>query len=281
MLLRRLRPRGMEIYKFFHRDGALPEVIVIGAMKAGTTTLFEMLCEHPGFLPPIAKEIQFFNNPRNFARGVGWYRAHFPSTASLDSRSRRLGYRAITGEATPAMSVPMYARNAARVVPNARMVVSLRNPVERAYSHYQHMRRHPLPERSDFATAIERDLEWHRQGLMLTPENHRKLASRLIKRSYVQRGHYAEQIEHWLRFFPRKQFLFLNFDQWIRDPADSLNRIVRFAGLPEHDFSPRRANSGHYTRAMPRQCRELLTEHYRSHNRRLFELLGEDWGWPS
>jgi len=281
LLGRRLRARGMSLLKHVRRNGALPDLLIIGTMKAGTTTLFRMLCEHPGFVPPMAKEIQFFNNPINFARGTDWYRAHFPSAGRLRRVGETLGYRAITGEATPAMFIPMYAENAARVVPHARLVVTLRNPVDRAYSHYQHMRRYALPERNDFATAIERDLEWYRQGLELTPGNYRREASRLLSGSYVRRGHYAQQIEHWLRFFPRESFLFLDFDRWVGRPQDAANRVARFAGLPEHEFAPQRANAGGYSHPMPERCRELLTEHYRPHNRRLFELLGEDWGWPT
>lgn len=280
LLKRRMRPRAMELVKWFGVDRVLPDLLIIGAMKSGTTTLFQMLSEHPGFMPPSTKEIQFFNNPRNFDRGPAWYRAHFPSRRKMLRRSEQLGYRAATGEATPSMHIPMYAENAARIVPNARLVVSLRDPVERAWSHYQHMRRHFRPERNGFAGAIEQDLEWYRQGLELTTENHARLAPKLVNRNYVQRGHYADQIEHWLRFFPRRQFLFLNFDAWKRAPGETVNDIARFTGLPVHDFRERRANAGGYAGAMPESCRQLLVEHYRPHNRRLFELLGEDWGWP-
>jgi len=270
----------MELVKFFRRDGALPDLLIIGAMKSGTTTLFELLCQHPGFLPPRTKEIQFFNIPKNFERGERWYRAHFPSRRRMNARSRALGCRSMTGEATPAMSMPAYAGNAACLVPNAYLVVTLRNPVDRAWSHYQHMRRHARPERLPFDQALEREFEWRRQGLELTPENHRYMVSWLGKRNYIQRGHYAEQLAHWLRFFPREQFLVLNFDRWKHDPPRAASRIAQFVGLPPHEFTHRRANAGGYREDMPPQCRERLVEYYRPHNRRLFDWLGEDWGWP-
>lgn len=278
---RRFRPRQMELRKWIHRSGQLPDFLIIGAMKSGTTSLYCMLEQHPGFVPALVKEVQFFNNPRNWARGEAWYRAHFPSADTMQARSAQLGYRALTAEATPAMSTPIYAENAARLVPEARLIVSLRNPVERAWSHYQHMRRHPIPEKLGFAAAIEQDLAWRHQGLRLTADNHGRLAGRLVKRGYVHRGYYAEQLEHWLRHFPREQFLIMNFDTWKTEPSESIGRITRFVGLPDHAFRDHRANVGRYTEPMPDDCRDFLVDHYRPHNRRLFELLGENWGWPS
>lgn len=283
---RRLRFHGMGLVKHLRPGGVLPELLVIGAMKAGTTTLFGLLCEHPGFVPPRAKEIHFFNMPRNFARGEAWYRAQFPTARAMARAAERLGYAPVTGEATPTMSTPLYAANAARIVPGARLVVTLRDPVERAWSHYQHMRRHAFPERSAFAEAIEADLGRYARGLRLTPYNLRWLAPTLVKRGYVQRGHYAEQLAHWLRFFPRERMLVLNFDRWKRDPARAADEIARFVGLPPHGFGHRRANVGGYDETMPDDCREQLVAHYRPHNRRLHELLGDDWksedgGWPA
>lgn len=281
VLERRARRHWVRVAKWFHRDGVLPDLLIIGAMKSGTTTLFRMLCEHPGFVPPRTKEVQFFNNPHSFRLGSDWYRAFFPSRKRMQKISDHLGYDAVTGEATPSMSIPIYPRNAFALVPEARLIVTLRNPVDRAYSHWQHMRRQFRPEPLDFAAAIEQDLEWARQGLVLTESNHAEMARKLVIRSYVQRGQYAEQLERWFRFFPREQFLILNFDRWVSNPEQAANRIARFVGLPEHAFPERRANVGGYTDPMPEACRERLVEHFRPHNRRLFELLGEDWGWPS
>jgi hypothetical protein len=281
VIARRLRAYRSELTRHLRPNGVLPDVLIIGAMKSGTTTLFELLSEHPGFVAPSAKEIHYFNMPHNFARGEGWYRAHFPTRRAMAAVSARLGYAPVTGEATPTMSTPMYAVNAARVVPDAKLVVTLRDPVDRAWSHYQHMRRHAIPETLPFAEAIEQDLARYEQGLTLTTENYRRLAPALVRRGYVQRGHYAEQIAHWLNHFPREHFLFLDFDRWKRDPARAAAAVADFVGLPEHAFGQRRANAGGYDETMPAGCRQRLAAHYRPHNKRLFELLGEDWGWPS
>lgn len=279
-LRRRLRAYRMDIAKYYRGDCVLPDFLIIGAMKSGTTTLFHMLRQHPGFLPPEAKEIQYFNQPRNFRRGEAWYRAHFPRRRELERARARLGYMPLTGEATPAMSAPGYAAHAAALVPAARLIVTLRNPVDRAWSHYQHMRRNALPEKADFRAAISREQGWYESGLTLTTENFEVLWPRLHKYGYVMRGHYAEQIEEWLRYFPREQFLFLNFDAWKSDPASATAQIAHHLGLPKHDFRSGVANMGGYTESMPDDCREYLTEYFRPCNSRLFNLLDEDWGWP-
>lgn len=125
------------------------------------------------------------------------------------------------------MSTPMYAENAARLVPDARLVVTLRNPVDRAYSHYQHMRHHLKPEELDFRAALKGEQALLDAGLTITPENFQELAPLLLKFGYLNRGRYALELEHWLRYFPRDQFLFLNFDTWKRRPEEAAARGLR------------------------------------------------------
>jgi hypothetical protein len=251
--------------------GCLPDFLIIGAMKSGTTSLFRMLTQHPGVVEPAVKEVQFFNQPANHARGEAWYRAHFPTRRSLDQRSRKIGYDAVTGEATPAMSAPAYAPNAASLVPEARLIVSLRNPVDRAWSHYQHMRRHAIPDRATFGEALDREFAWLARGDRLTVKNYRQVAPRLHRLGYVNRGQYAEQLE---------QILVLNFDDWKRDPDLATTRMIDHIGLPPARLEVARANPGHYKSRMPDDCSERLIEHFRPWNRKLFDLLGEEWDWP-
>src|SRR4051812_20031887 len=108
----------------------LPSVLIIGAQKSGTTSLSSYLVEHPDMLPSLRKEVHYFSF--NYERGVNWYRAHFPYTHHL-----RRG--ALTLDATPYYLVhPLVAQRAAQLLPHAKLVVLLRNPVDRALSHYQH-----------------------------------------------------------------------------------------------------------------------------------------------
>lgn len=278
-LRRRTRPYRMELVRHFRGRGVLPDFLIAGAMKSGTTSLFLVLCQHPGILQPRAKEVQFFSVPANHARGEEWYRAFFPAPAAVAAMEAELGYRPLTGEATPAMSLRAYAEGAATLLPDARLIMTFRNPVDRAYSHYQHMRRAALPERRSFEDALQSELALLEEGIRITRENHPQYRRPLHKFGYLNRGYYAEQLEYWLLHFPREQLLVLNFDAWKHDVPSAAAEVADFLGLPPYDFQPVRSNEGGYREQMSASTREWLTEHYRPHNRRLFELLGEDWGW--
>jgi len=277
---RRLRVQRMRVKRLVRPGGALPDFLIIGAMKSGTTTLFQMLTQHPACLPPVVKELQFFNQPHNYARGEAWYRAHFPTRKTMTAAQQSLGYPPVTGEATPAMSFLPYADRAADLVPQARLIVSLRDPVERAWSHYKHMRRHPVPDRASFSEAIDRELRLLEEGVTLRDENYREMAPLLHKFGYLNRGHYADQLEHWFSRFPREQFLILNFEEWKKNPAEAADRITEHLGLPRHAYQARKANEGGYRSSMPEDCRDRLEAYFRPKNRALFDLLGEEWGWP-
>jgi hypothetical protein len=127
--------------------GGLPDFVIIGAHKCGTTSLYHSLTRHPHVEGAATKELEFFN--RHFDKGIEWYRRCFPRPRWKDGR------RSITGEATPYyLFHPHAAKRMAEVVPRARMIVLLRNPVDRAYSHYHHRTRLGRETRS-FEEAIE------------------------------------------------------------------------------------------------------------------------------
>lgn len=260
----------------------LPDFLIIGAMKSGTTSLFRYLTQHPGIASPRVKEVHFFDIPKNYHRGEDWYRVHFPSLKHMQRTSQKIGYPAQTGEATPAMLINSYAVNASSTVPHARLIMVLRDPVERAYSHYQHQKRRMPREKLSFMEALLIEQERISRDLELNISGRGKLSSSLWLYSYAERGKYINQIEHWLTYFSDTQLQVMNFNELKTRPDYFCNRICAFLGLPEHDFSTtERFNSGGYGGDMDDDCREYLTDFFRPYNRRLFDYLGEDWGWPT
>jgi hypothetical protein len=253
------------------RARALPDFLVIGAQRAGSTSLFDYLCRHPQVASPSHKEIHFFD--QNFFRGEGWYRSHFPPRARL----RRLS--AVTGEASPYyMFHPQAARRAAAAVPEARLIALLRNPVDRAYSHYQLARRGGH-ERLGFREALEQEsdrLAGEAEQIGADP-GYRSTPHRHL--SYLARGLYAEQLERWLAVYPRDRMLVLRSEDLFAAPATAYAETLAFLGLPEHELDafPRR-NWARYDE-LDAATREWLVEYYREPNRRLYELLGRDFGW--
>tara|TARA_B100001540_G_scaffold299072_2_gene303170 strand:+ start:780 stop:1688 length:909 start_codon:yes stop_codon:yes gene_type:complete len=278
----RLRRHGTAYYRVvtatLGEERVLPDFLIVGAMKSGTTSLFHYLTQHPGFCPPSTKEVHFLDNPTFYRFGESWYRSHFPTRSHMQGLEQQLGYRPVTGEATPSMVSELYAINAARHVPDARLVMVLRNPVDRAYSHYHHMRRSFFGEPLSFWDAL--DAEARR----IDADRKRKGgATRRFKRySYARRGMYIDQIEHWLQYFPRERLQIFSYEQLVNSPNEVCNQLCAHIGLPPMSFeTDEKRNTGHYSEPMEERCRERLTELYRPYNRRLFTFLGEDWGWPS
>jgi hypothetical protein len=247
------------------RGGALPDFIVVGAQKGGTTALYRLLTRHPLVQGAATKEVHFFDD--NFEEGVGWYRNRFPAP-------RRVGGReTITGEATPYYIFgPLVPGRMARVVPEARLIALLRHPVERAYSHYQHEVRlgtEPL----SFMEAVEAE-EQRLRG------DSREFALRHF--SYLARGRYAEQILRYQGYRDENRMLLLKSEDFFGWPQETLSRVLEFLGLPAWR-PPLRAlrvrNRGEYSGGMDPATREQLDDYFEPHNRRLYELLGMDFGW--
>jgi hypothetical protein len=177
----------------------LPNFLVIGAQRSGTTLLHKVLDAHPEvFVPTRRKEIHYFD--RYYDRGAEWYREFFPPQEGAEV------YRAI-GEVTP--DYIFYQGAAGRIIdliPDCRFIVSLRNPVDRAFSGYMHHRRSFNEQRSfdDFLDGVQ---------------------------DAVERGFYHQQLMRYLEFFPRAAFLVLIYEELVSEPTASLERIREFLGL--------------------------------------------------
>jgi hypothetical protein len=252
----------------------LPDFVIIGGQKCGTTFLYRFLVQHPRVKPAFAKEVHYFD--LNFSKGDGWYRSHFP----LQIGDRR-DY--ITGEASPYyLFHPHAPRRASAVVPDAKLIVLLRNPIDRAYSHYQHQVKRGTGEGRETRTFEEAiDAEER----ILPDEVNRMMQDEYYEspiyrtRSYLRRGVYIDQLLAWSSFFQRKQMLVLKSEDLFDDGANALERMLDFLEIPHwvpETFSI--PNKRGYT-GMSRLTRQRLDEYYKPHNHRLYEYLGADFGW--
>ena len=261
---------------------ALPDFLVVGAMKSGTSSLFGSLVTHPDILGPNKKEIHFLDNPHYFRFGEAWYRRNFPTLKAMQAASHKLGYPAQTGEATPAMISNFYAINAGKLVPNAKIIMILRDPVERAYSHYHHAKRSFTGEPLSFWDALQAEEKRLKKDLRANEARPEAATSKLKRYSHTRRGMYIDQIEQWLHYFPREQLMIVSTQALKEDIVTLCEQAYQFLGLPPFKGDVReRRNEGGYSERMDERSREYLTELFRPYNRQLFEFLGEDWGWPS
>jgi hypothetical protein len=245
----------------------LPDLLVIGGQRCGTSTLYRHLGRHPDVSPSLRKEVEYFS--RRYDRGDRWYRAHF----SLDVQRDRLSF-----EATPDyLFHPLAAARAATVVPDARLVVMLRDPVARAWSHYHHMvgLGH---EHLEFDAAVTAEPDRCADDLARLADNPLHDPVALLRYSYVARGRYAEQLARWFEHFPRNQLLVVRSEDFFADPGTSYRRILDFVGLtpwePEQFTNVSRPR-GQALPPIPAATRDRLMEAFELPNKDLATLLGE------
>jgi hypothetical protein len=254
----------------------LPDFIIAGAQKAGTTSLWSYLGEHPSIEPPMIKEVHFFDE--YFHRGLAWYRMHFPlSTGRRASKGRK---KSLSGESSPYYTFhPLVPQRIAAVLPQARIILLLRNPVDRAFSHYQHScrRRHENLSFEDAIDAEPQRLAGEHERLVADP-TYNSPAHR--RNSYVERGLYLVQIERWQKYFPLEQLLILESGQFFRQPADVYARALEFLELPP--WRPAQFGNrypGRYRDPMNAATRRKLVEFFAPHNERLYAHLGTRFDW--
>jgi hypothetical protein len=199
----------------------LPNLIVIGAMKCATTSLHYYLSCHPQVSMSREKELDFFIERRNWGRGLGWYESHFTSPTP------------VRGESSPNYTnYPTNAGVAARmhsVVPGARLVYILRDPVERIVSHYVHKYADGGEDR-DFAAALEN----------------------LEDNAYVQRSLYHMQLEQFLNYYGAASILILTSEELAARRAATMSRVFGFLGV-DASFSSRRFESVRHQSAKKRR----------------------------
>ena len=252
--------------------GALPDFVIIGAQKCGTTYFYHLLSQHPYVEPAAKKELHFFNDL--FEEGVDWYRRCFPQPRLKDGR------RTITGEATPSyLSHPHAARRMAEVIPHARLIALLRNPVDRAYSHYQFGVRRGF-ERLAFEEAIEAEESRLRDERDKVLEDEHHISFNLERFSYLARGVYVDQLLRCSEFFDREQMLVLKSEDFFERPRDTFELVLNFLDLP--DWEPetwKRDRKSKYEQKMDPATRRRLEEYFEPHNKRLYDYLGTDFGW--
>lgn len=258
----------------------LPDFIIAGAMKAGTTSLYRYLCAHPDVIPAARKEVHYFDV--HYARGASWYRSMFPTAAHRDLLARRHGRPVVTGEASPYyLFHPLAAPRAAALVPRAKVLVLLRDPVERAWSHYRHevrAGREPLgfeqaldaePQRLAGAEELLR----HGGPSAVSPE-HRC-------HSYVARGRYAGQLRRWFDAFGREQVLVLRSEDLLHKPDTVWQQVQDFLGLvPARPPVFEVHNAGSGGGGMDASLRSRLEAAFAEDDAELAELLSTPPWWP-
>ncbi len=259
-----------------------PDFVVIGAKRGGTTSLYNYLLQHPSIQPLFPgrqriKGVHFFDS--GYARGERWYRSHFPLTAGSRHLARPWISHPLAGEASPYyLFHPLAAERLAGQVPDVRLLVVLRDPVERAYSHYKERVRNG-GETLTFEAAIEAE-----------PDRIRGEAERIVaepgylsyeheNHSYLAQGRYLEMLPRWFDLFGRDRFFIAASEDFYADPQRLANQAWSFLGLPPARLTSRKRFNYHPAPDLAEATRRRLTAEYTEHNLGLERLLGRELPW--
>ncbi|MEG4939279.1 tetratricopeptide repeat protein [Microcoleus sp. F4-D5] len=239
----------------------VPNFIIIGCQRCGTTSLYTYLAQHPQILTPIKKEMDFFS--WHFDRGIDWYLAHFPPMPR--------GEQFVTGEASPSyFDFRKAPERLYSLFPETKLIVLLRNPVDRAISQF-----YRLTGLNWEARSLDRVISDEIERLSQNPEY-------IIGEepgNYLARGRYIEFIKNWRAFFPREQLLILKSEDFYAGAATTLKQVLEFLDLPEYQLSEyQNANPGSYE-PVNESVRDWLRDYFRPYNQQLEEYLNTNFNW--
>ena len=267
----------------------LPDFIIIGGAKCGTTSLFSYILNHPQVNSPTLKEISFFEHVSKTNKN--WYRSHFPLKKS----------GIITGEATPAYLVhPFAPERISNFIPNVKLIILLRNPIDRAYSAFNYMVNLGAQITDDFEYVIEQELK-RIKILEESPINeiNEKNFDYTLTFSYLRHGIYVNYIKNWLKFFPKNQIHIIHTQELNKNTDKILSDVFTFLNLPNHEInfnksnqnirkifvqggkefdSGKKMNVQHYEK-MDEKLQKKLKKFYEPYNEELFNLLGKRFDW--
>ncbi|MFT6982575.1 MAG: hypothetical protein ACJAUD_001342 [Crocinitomicaceae bacterium] len=241
-----------------------PSVFILGAQKAGTTSLYKFLVENNCVAPSSKKEIYFFNNQHNFEKGLNWYNSHFRLFSLKPTCDATANY----------FESANAAKRLHKHFPEAKLIVLLRNPVDRAFSHYQMAVKFGF-EKLSFEDALQCEDERLEYRYELD-NKHNYMRQRL---GYRTKGKYSEQLKKWLEFFPMNQIHVVQSEQLFWNPEIECQKVLEFLGVPSQIRTVlTQANAG-TKKKISNALRTELNDFYAPYNRELYVLLNEDFNW--
>jgi hypothetical protein len=275
-----LKKQGTNKYRLFTSPlRTLPDFIVVGAQRCGTSSLFRYLKRHPNISPSIIKEIQFFSI--NYRKGILWYRSFFPSLFQKYYFQLILDKKLICGEATPFYIIhPWAIKLIADTLPKVKLLLLLRNPVDRAYSHYHHSVRRGC-ETLKFEDAIAREKERISTEYEKMLKKESNVSSSFGVYSYLTRGKYFDQVQRLFKYIPRSRVSILRSEDFFQDPEEILQNVFSFLNVKPYKLPRYKIYGNHGYEKMNPETRQNLIEYFRPFNQRLYEYLGVDFHWDN
>ena len=254
----------------------LPNFIVIGVGRGGTTSLYHYLNEHPCVIKSAYDELGFFDE--NFHLGLNWYRSMFPTKFLKKKIVKEFG-KCLTYDVTPSyIRKPWVARRIKELFPKIKLIALLRNPVDKAYSHY-HLSLRSGVQKSSFEEIIEEDVKTFQKFENTNSMIDDKYFRTYIEKSHLGRGFYAQQLKIWFELFDRKQILILTSEELSTDTNKTMNKIFQFLDLPDYEIPDTTKHNTAIYANMKIDTRKKLISFYSKYNQDLFKLLNQEFDW--
>jgi len=260
-----------------HPLHVLPDFLIIGAAKCGTSSLYDYLIQHPDVGNSLTKQIHFFD--RYYDRKISWYKVCFPFKWKKFYIEKIKNKKFVTGEATPHyMTHPLAAKRAFDIVPSAKIIVMLRNPVSRAYSHYQ-MEKANKKEELSFEEAIEKEPERIKGEFEEMLKNKNNSGRNYPHRAYLKSGEYLEQIKRWRKFYPKENFMFIKSEEFNKNPSLIYKQVLEFLNLSDFNLKNYEKIRKRKYSPMNPNIRKKLVDYFEPFNKNLYLYLERDFDW--
>ena len=268
-----------------------PDFLLIGAKRGGTTSAYFHILTHPHVLPlfPSAKHMpgrsrdakgsHYFSS--EYDRGPRWFASHFPSAARRALAERTSGARPVCGEASPYyLFHPLAAARAAAAVPQAKLLVALRDPVERTYSHWREQTRNQV-ETLSFEDALAAEADRVGDAEQRLAEDPDFYSFGHEHQSYAAQSAYARSLRRWLEVFPREQLHVWASEDYYADSNATIAAVCEFLGLQGRELPPKEPLNAAPRSPLDEEVRRQLVERFTPDVRAVEELLGRRMPWPN
>ena len=257
---------------------SLPDFYIIGAAKCGTTSLYQYLIRHPSVNPGIGKELHYFEEL--YYRGENWYRACFPFEFQKFFSKLTHNEIMISGDSTPRyIDHPLVPNRINKLTPNAKFIVMLRNPIDRAFSHYNMNIKHKY-ETLSFEDAIKNEPD-RINGELDMMEKTGKVSYKYYLYAYLDRGIYVERLKQWMKIFPKENFFIIRSEDFFEDPSGYYHKTLEFLNLSKFELDKYGTHMGgrYNDTQIESKTRKKLESFFKPHNDELNSFLKRDFRW--
>jgi len=252
----------------------LPSFFVIGGVRCGTTSLYHYLGQHNCIKSAAYDELGYFDD--NFHLGLNWYRSLF-TTKSIQKEVESNYGKFLTFDVTPFYIYnPLVVDRISKFSPEVKIIASLRNPIDRAYSNFNDRIQREGDVKTTFEEIVQNEIEFVEENI--DNENDEFLVNTFYE-SLLARGLYAKQLEYWLKRIPKENICIISSEDLQSNTDNTLSEIFEFLDIPKQKIQDTtRQNKIEYPK-MDVTTREILNEFFKPYNEKLFGLLGKRFSW--